>query len=81
MDGSDSSSLGAGLSVRLPIRHVALATVSLPFSAFLLCVFLSIRYNFDLATATHCGVRVKCLAMNIFLNLMNNICSYTAIAM
>ncbi|XP_076058156.1 acyltransferase PGAP2-like isoform X2 [Oratosquilla oratoria] len=42
--------------LRLPLRHLAVGTVSLPFGAFILCIYLSVRYDFDLATATHCGV-------------------------
>ena len=43
-------------AVKIPIRHLAVVTVSLPLGAFLLCIYLSVKYDFDLATATHCGV-------------------------
>ncbi|XP_047477961.1 LOW QUALITY PROTEIN: post-GPI attachment to proteins factor 2-like [Penaeus chinensis] len=42
--------------VRIPLRRLAVVTVSLPFGAFFLCIYLSLRHNFDLSTATHCGV-------------------------
>ncbi|KAK4288980.1 hypothetical protein Pmani_038025 [Petrolisthes manimaculis] len=42
--------------VRIAVARLAVVTVSLPLGAFLLCIYLSLRYNFDLSTATHCGV-------------------------
>ncbi|XP_071525713.1 post-GPI attachment to proteins factor 2-like [Panulirus ornatus] len=42
--------------VRIPLARLAVVTVSLPLGAFFLCIYLSLRYNFDLSTATHCGV-------------------------
>ncbi|KAK3859935.1 hypothetical protein Pcinc_033983 [Petrolisthes cinctipes] len=42
--------------VRVAVARLAVVTVSLPLGAFLLCIYLSLRYNFDLSTATHCGV-------------------------
>ncbi|KAG0720637.1 Post-GPI attachment to proteins factor 2 [Chionoecetes opilio] len=35
---------------------MAVVTVCLPLGAFLTCIYLSLRHNFDLSTATHCGV-------------------------
>ncbi|KAK8721335.1 hypothetical protein OTU49_012822 [Cherax quadricarinatus] len=43
--------------VRLSLARVAVVTVSLPLGAFFLCIYLSLRFNFDLSTATHCGVQ------------------------
>ncbi|CAL4122856.1 unnamed protein product [Meganyctiphanes norvegica] len=42
--------------IRIPMRWVALVTVSLPFGAFLSCIYLSVKYDFEESTATHCGV-------------------------
>ncbi|KAL7645571.1 UNVERIFIED_CONTAM: hypothetical protein RMT77_003957 [Armadillidium vulgare] len=42
------------LKIRVPL--LAVVTVSLPFFAFLTCIYLSVVNNFSLATATHCGV-------------------------
>lgn len=55
-NNNNNSSSGSGLVVRLPIRVIAAVSVSLPLGAFLVCIYLSLRYNFDMATATHCGV-------------------------
>lgn len=41
---------------RIPIPQLVIITVCMPFSAFLLCIYLSLANNFSLATATHCGV-------------------------
>ena len=45
--------------LKIPLRHLAVVTVSLPLGAFVACIYMSIRFNFDLATATHCGVSNK----------------------
>ncbi|KAG0703003.1 Post-GPI attachment to proteins factor 2 [Chionoecetes opilio] len=42
--------------VRVPLARMAVVTVCLPLGAFLTCIYLSLRHNFDLSTATHCGV-------------------------
>ncbi|XP_069181431.1 post-GPI attachment to proteins factor 2 isoform X3 [Procambarus clarkii] len=42
--------------VRISVARMAVITVSLPLGAFFLCIYLSLRYNFDVSTATHCGV-------------------------
>ncbi|KAG7159563.1 post-GPI attachment to proteins factor 2-like isoform X2 [Homarus americanus] len=42
--------------VRVSVARLAVVTVSLPLGAFFLCIYLSLRFNFDLSTATHCGV-------------------------
>ncbi|XP_068239250.1 post-GPI attachment to proteins factor 2-like isoform X2 [Palaemon carinicauda] len=42
--------------VRIPLRKLSIVTVMLPLSAFILCIYLSLRYNFTLSTSTHCGV-------------------------
>ncbi|XP_014674199.1 PREDICTED: post-GPI attachment to proteins factor 2-like [Priapulus caudatus] len=42
--------------LRLKLKHVALATVCLPLSAFVSCIMLSLIRNFDGSTATHCKV-------------------------
>lgn len=42
--------------IRIPLRKLSIATVMLPLSAFILCIYLSLRYNFTMSTATHCGV-------------------------
>uniref|UniRef100_A0A2P2IAG0 Post-GPI attachment to proteins factor 2-like n=2 Tax=Hirondellea gigas TaxID=1518452 RepID=A0A2P2IAG0_9CRUS len=58
-DGLKSSSITIGSGptiVMIPIRRIAVVTVSLPLGAFVICVYLSLRYNFDVSTATHCGV-------------------------
>jgi len=42
--------------IRLPFRTLALSTVSLPLFSFLFCIYLSVRFNFEDATETHCAV-------------------------
>uniref|UniRef100_A0A0P4WA80 CWH43-like N-terminal domain-containing protein n=2 Tax=Scylla TaxID=6760 RepID=A0A0P4WA80_SCYOL len=42
--------------IRIPLARMAVVTVLMPLGAFLTCIYLSLRYNFDLSTATHCGV-------------------------
>lgn len=44
--------------IRIPLARMAVVTVLMPLGAFLTCIYLSLRYNFDLSTATHCGVCV-----------------------
>lgn len=55
---TSSSSAANGAAVRLPMRQVAIVTVSMPLGAFFICIYLSIQFNFDVSTATHCGVRI-----------------------
>ncbi|RXG51682.1 hypothetical protein Avbf_04779 [Armadillidium vulgare] len=45
------------LKIRVPL--LAVVTVSLPFFAFLTCIYLSVVNNFSLATATHCGIMIS----------------------
>jgi len=40
----------------LGIIPLGIATVSLPFFGFVTCVILSLLYNFESSTATHCRV-------------------------
>lgn len=44
------------LNRRLQFRTVAVLTVLLPFSSFIICVLWSLYFNFASSTATHCGV-------------------------
>lgn len=49
---------------------MAVVTVCLPLGAFLTCIYLSLRYNFDLSTATHCGNAVRVTtALNVAENM------------
>lgn len=41
----------------LSFGFLALATVSLPLTAFVICVIWSVMFNFDASTSTHCGVK------------------------
>lgn len=42
--------------LRIPFPKVSLATVALPFSAFVFCIGWSLLHFFDKSTSTHCGV-------------------------
>ncbi|XP_042239073.1 post-GPI attachment to proteins factor 2-like isoform X3 [Homarus americanus] len=56
--------------VRVSVARLAVVTVSLPLGAFFLCIYLSLRFNFDLSTATHCGNAVK---VTTLLNVVENV--------
>jgi len=45
------------LNGSLRFRTVAVLTVMLPLSGFVICVLWSLYYNFRSSTATHCGVQ------------------------
>lgn len=47
---------GRPVLFRIPFPKVSLATVSLPFSAFVFCIGWSLLYFFDQSTFTHCRV-------------------------
>ena len=53
---SDASTKGPVVIFRCPGAKLALYTICLPIFAFLACIILSVVYNFEGATATHCGV-------------------------
>lgn len=52
---------------KLQFRSVAVLTVLLPLSGFILCVGISVIYDFKSSTATHCGVSLDFLQLIIFL--------------
>lgn len=47
---------GDRITVRIPVKAVALVTMSFPLFSFLTCILWSLKYNFEASTATHCGV-------------------------
>lgn len=42
--------------IRLPFTSFAVATVLLPVTGFIACVFISLIYHFEDSTYTHCQV-------------------------
>lgn len=43
-------------SFRISVRDLGIFVLSLPTFGFIACVLLSLIYNFEGSTATHCGV-------------------------
>jgi hypothetical protein len=57
---ASTESIDPSEDVLLAVGPVGLSkcVASLPGGAFITCVILSLLYNFDESTATHCNVRI-----------------------